>query len=367
MNTKVILGMSGGVDSSVAAHLLLQAGYEVTGVTCRFWTECESLTAVARRTCCSLSDIRDAARVADGLGIDHLVVDARAEFLERVVEPFIDAYLTGSTPNPCIVCNRLLKFPELVSIADRLGAAHIATGHYARVVEKDGHYGLMRGADPSKDQSYVLYRIEQPVLARLLFPVGERSKPEVVATARRLGMEVADKEESQDICFLPDGDYRDFLRARRPEAFLPGFILDREGHILGRHRGIADYTLGQRRGLGIAAHHPLYVIELDPARNAVVVGPREETEMRVVRAVDATWVAGEPPAAEFAARVKVRYQMEAVPGRVRITGEGSFEIELDQPVPLAAPGQSAVVYQGDEVLGGGIIAQAAHPAREGER
>jgi tRNA-specific 2-thiouridylase len=355
--------MSGGVDSSVAAHLLLQAGYEVTGVTCRFWTECESRTAVARRTCCSLSDLRDAARVAGSLGIEHLVVDARSEFLQRVVEPFIDAYLTGSTPNPCIVCNRLLKFPELVSVADRLGAEHIATGHYARVARMDdGRYGLRRGADPSKDQSYVLYRTCQPVLARLLFPVGERSKAEVVATARRLGMEVADKQESMDICFLPDGDYRDFLRARRPEAFLPGFILDRQGNILGRHQGIADYTLGQRRGLGVAAHHPLYVIELDPARNAVVVGPREETEMRVVQAVDAAWIAGVPPSAGFAAEVKVRYQMEAVPSRVCITGDDSFEVELGQPVPLAAPGQSVVLYRGDEVLGGGIIAPSFSPS-----
>lgn len=357
MNNKVVLGMSGGVDSTVAAHLLLVAGYEVTGVTFRFWSECEARTAAARRTCCSLADMRDAARAAGQLGIEHRVVDLREEFKELVVDPFVGSYVAGSTPNPCVDCNRLLKFPELLSAADRLGADRISTGHYARISETDGLFRLLRGSDPAKDQAYVLYRLDQPTLARLLFPVGGMLKDDVVGTARGLGMDAAGKEESQDICFLPGGDYRGFLREHKPEAFLPGFILDREGRILGRHEGIADYTIGQRRGLGVPAPHPLYVIELDPARNAVVVGPREEAEMRGVRAEAAGWIAGLPPAEEFEAQVKVRYQMGAVSCRVRLAGDDAFEVELNEPVPAAAPGQSAVLYAGDEVLGGGIIAR----------
>ncbi len=352
---KVVLGMSGGVDSSVAAQLLLEAGYEVTGVTFRFWTECEARTAAARRTCCSLADLRDAERLAGRLGVEHMVVDLRKEFHDLIVEPFIDAYMAGSTPNPCVECNRLLKFPGLIKMADRLGADHVATGHYARVAEESGRYRLLRGIDPAKDQSYVLYRLDQPILARVLFPVGAMRKSKVVETARRLEMEPAEKEESQDICFLPDGDYRGFLRERRPDAFLPGFILDRQGNILGQHQGIADYTIGQRRGLGIAASHPYYVVELDPLRNAVVVGTREEAEMAVVRANRASWTAGTPPSDKFEATVKVRYQMEAVPGRVIVSEEDSFQVELGEPVPAAAPGQSAVLYLGEEVVGGGII------------
>jgi tRNA-uridine 2-sulfurtransferase len=357
MNEKVVLGMSGGVDSSVAACLLQEAGFEVTGVTFRFWAECEARAAAARRTCCSLADLRDAALVARSLGIEHQVVDLRREFKEGVVDPFVDSYTAGYTPNPCVECNRLLKFPGLTRAADRLGAGRIATGHYARVTGEGGRFRLLRGTDPAKDQAYVLYRLDQPTLARLVFPVGGRLKREVVEKARGLGLEAAGREESQDICFLPDGDYRDFLRERRPEAFLSGFILDRGGRILGKHSGIADFTIGQRRGLGVPAPHPLYVVELDPVRNAVVVGPREEVDMREVRVEGASWIAGSPPAEEFEAEMKVRYQMEAVPARVRLTGEGLFEAELGCPVPAAAPGQSAVLYRGDEVLGGGIIAR----------
>lgn len=357
MNNVVVLGMSGGVDSSVAACLLQEQGFEVVGVTFRFWAECEARAAAARRTCCSLSDLRDASLVARGLGIEHQVVDLRREFKEMVVDPFVDSYTAGLTPNPCVECNRLLKFPGLLRAADQSGAGRIATGHYARIAEEGGLHRLLRGADPAKDQSYVLYRLDQPTLARLLFPVGGLSKQEVVKKARGLGLEAAGREESQDICFLPDGDYRDFLRERRPEAFLPGFILDREGRILGKHSGIADFTIGQRRGLGVPAPHPLYVIDLDPVRNAVVVGTWEEAEMLEVRAEEVSWISGAPPAEEFAAEAKVRYQMEPVAARVRTAGEGSFRAGLMDPVPAAAPGQSAVLYRSDEVLGGGIIAR----------
>ncbi len=341
--------MSGGVDSSVAASLLRERGFEVVGVTFRFREEGGARAAAGRR---------DAERAARGLGIEHLVVDLRREFEEAVVGPFVDSYAAASTPNPCVDCNRLLKFPGLAGAAERLGAGRIATGHYARVVERDGAYRLLRGADPAKDQSYVLYRLDQAALSRLLLPVGELRKHEVVERARKLGLKAAGGEESQDICFLPDGDYRRLLRERRPEAFLPGFILDREGRILGRHPGIACFTVGQRRGLGVPSPRPLYVVELDPLRNVVVAGTREEAEALEVRAEKASWISGSPPAAEFAAEMKVRYRMDAVPVRVRLSGADSFRAELERPVPAAAPGQSAVLYDGDEVLGGGIIARA---------
>jgi tRNA-specific 2-thiouridylase len=355
---RVVVGMSGGVDSTVAAYLLRESGWEVIGVTLRLWSGCEARAEAHRRPCCSLSDLREAGLWARRLGLEHLAVDVRREFVQCVVNPFVREYVRGRTPNPCVECNRRLKFPQLLRAAERLGATRVATGHYARVEERAGAYRLMRGKDRAKDQSYVLWRLGQEWLSRLLLPLGGLLKSEVCRMAGEMGLETAERQESQDICFLPGRDYREFIEETEPGAFRPGLIVDTEGRVLGRHRGIAGFTVGQRRGLGIAAHRPLYVIDLDPDRDLVVVGGREEAEMRRVEAEEAGWVAGTPPVpcgGSFPATVKVRYQMEAVPGTVTLSGRDSFAVELEEPVPAAAPGQSAVLYRGEELLGGGII------------
>lgn len=352
---RVMMAMSGGVDSTVGAALLCEAGYDVMGATLRLWVECEADSLAAARSCCSLADLADAARAAEGLGIEHTVVDMRREFRELVVERFIEAYRRGLTPNPCVACNRHLKFELLLDAARRADCDYLATGHYARVVLEEGRRHLYAARDVSKDQSYVLYMLGPDTLPGVLFPNGEYTKSALRRRAAELDIHVADKPDSQEICFLPGGDYRDFLRERIPEAFEPGPILDLRGRRLGEHQGVGAYTVGQRRGLGIASPHPLYVVSVDAASNTVVAGTREEATCRHLAAADATWVAGEPPAAEFLAEVKTRYRMRALPATVCITGASTFTADFDTPAWAVAPGQAAVVYRGDEVLGGGTI------------
>ena len=344
MRKSVVLGMSGGVDSTAAALLLQERGLRVIGVTLRLLEGEEG-----RRS------EEAAARAARELGIRHRVVDLGERFRRQVLLPFAEAYLDGRTPNPCVDCNALCKLPALFSAAEEEGADLVATGHYARVEREGNASRLLRGKDRSKDQSYVLWRLEGWMLSRLLMPNGPLLKEEVRRLVRRLGPDLRLLPESRDACFLSGGDYRELLERMRPGAMRPGLIVDAAGRILGRHRGTAAYTVGQRRGLGVASSRPLYVTAVDPERNLVVVGGREEAMTRRVRTAGARWLKGEPPARRFRAQVKVRYQMEPVPAEVAVEGEDTFSAELDEPVPAAAPGQSAVVYLGDELLGGGVI------------
>jgi len=352
---RVLVAMSGGVDSSVAAALLLQWGYEVVGVTMRLWTLEDPMAPRYHRRCCSVEDIGDARAAADVLGIPHYVLNFEREFRARVVDYFLQEYASGRTPNPCIACNQHIKFGPLLEYALALGCDYVATGHYVRVRQEDGRFVLFKGVDECKDQSYVLYMLGQRELARALFPVGEYTKEEVRAMARRLGLPNADKPDSADICFIPDGDYRAFVRRHlRPH---PGPIVDLEGREIGWHGGIVDYTVGQRRGLPARGDgRPLYVVDIDPQANAVVVGPEEALYCREAICRALSFVDGALPAGPVAVEAKVRYRGEAVPAVLEVTG-GEGRVRFLRPQRAVTPGQAIVFYQGERVLGGGIIAR----------
>jgi tRNA-uridine 2-sulfurtransferase len=358
MNERVVVAMSGGVDSSVAAALLVEQGYEVIGVMLRLWAEEPPADAGAPATnkCCSLEAVYDARAVADQLKIPFYVVNAEAPFKTQVVDFFIREYAAARTPNPCLACNRHIRFGFLFDYARKLGATHMATGHYARVTaDTAGRYHLYRGADPAKDQSYVLHVAEQAQLAHMLFPVGGYVKSEVRQLAAGRGLPTASRAESQDLCFVADGDYRRFLADWAPAAVQPGPILDRSGRELGTHRGLPFYTIGQRSGLGVAAAQPLYVLELDAARNALVVGPAEQLGGQRFRAEHVNWVAGEAPAGPFETTVQIRYHTRPAAATVIPLPDGQAEVRLGAPLRGVMAGQGAVFYEGDECLGGGII------------
>ena len=347
---RIVVGMSGGVDSSVAAALLVEQGYEVVGVTMHL--------AGASSRCCSLEDAEDARRVAETLGIRFYVANYTERFRREVMEPFADAYLAGRTPIPCVACNRRFKFHHLLERARAFGASAVATGHYARL-EDDGTGArrLLRGVDPDKDQSYFLFDLGQEQLAGACFPLGELGKDEVRERARALGLPTADKPESQEICFVPDGDYAAVVESLRPEA-LPGEgeIVDRAGRVLGRHGGIHRFTVGQRRGLGLSAPAPLYVTRLDPAMNRVEVGGVEELACGGAQVEATSWVAGTTPREPVRAEVRVRHRAEARPAWIEAGEGGAATVRFDDPVRAVTPGQAAVFYRGATVLGGGWIA-----------
>jgi tRNA-specific 2-thiouridylase len=350
--------MSGGVDSSVAAALLREAGREVIGLTMNLFGLPRAVCASEElRSCCGASARRDAGAVAAALGIPFYTADFRRTFEKAVIEDFVAEYARGRTPNPCLRCNRFVKFGPLLRRAGRLGATAVATGHYARV-ERDagsGRWLLRKGLDPDKDQSYFLFPLTQAVLARTLFPVGSLRKPEVRALAEKWGLPVAHKPESQEICFVPDDDYAGFLRARAPEAFRPGAIFDLAGRPLGRHAGIAHYTIGQRKGLGIAAPRPLYVVGIDAAANRITAGPNEALFRRSLIVEDLHWVGIAGLAAPRPASVKIRYRHAEAKAVLHPEDGGRIAVEFERPQRAVTPGQAAVFYEGDVVLGGGTI------------
>lgn len=350
-NTKIVVAMSGGVDSSVTAGLLVERGYDVRGVSLRLW---EGGDKVEPRNC---SDHRGAQEVAAMLGIPHTLLDLRAQFVATVVQPFAQDYLRGRTPNPCIACNRDFKLGALLDWAREQGVDYVATGHYARVVrDKSGaRLSLLRGADRDKDQSYFLFALGQEQLAHTLFPLGELQKSEVRDKARRLGLPAADRPESQDICL---GDYKALVGScAGTKEGNAGEVIDRAGNVLGRHNGIHGFTVGQRRGLGIAAREPLYVVEIQADSKKVVVGKREELACKGLLAADVNWIAP-PVEEEFDAAVQIRYRSAAIPCTVRTDAYGRCEVGFIRECPAVTPGQAAVFYRRDQVLGGGWIERA---------
>ena len=351
---RVLVAMSGGVDSAVAAALLHRQGYEVIGVTLRLYTEADDGALRSKRTCCGIEDVGDARDAARRIGIPHYVLNMEREFERDVIDYFVDSYAAGRTPNPCLACNQHVKFSTLLDRATAMGVDTLATGHYARILaDGDGRFRLLAAVDDAKDQSYVLYTLGQRELARTLFPLGEMRKSEVRGVAAELGLSVADKPDSADICFVPGGDYRALLRERGVEM-RPGPIVTADGDQVGEHAGVAAYTVGQRRGLGIAGPQPRFVTAVDAETNVVVVGPLEELSQRGLRATDAHWVDA-APATGASLVARVRYHAPLVAARVVAIDDGSFSIEFQRPVRAIAPGQAVVLYDGDTVVGGGTI------------
>jgi tRNA-specific 2-thiouridylase len=360
------VAMSGGVDSSVVAGLLRRRGENVVGLTMQLWNqrrlpELAGETATGR--CCSLDDVYDARHVAETLGIPYYVVNFEERFEKQVVRPFIDDYLAGRTPIPCTLCNNHIKFDQFLELADSVGAEKIATGHYARVSrdEKTGRYLLWRGADDAKDQTYFLFGLSQAQLARTLFPLGGYTKDHVRGMAEEMGLPVARKGDSQEICFVPNGDYGAFIEAYFREQGIPsrqtrGEIVGADGRVLGEHAGVHHFTVGQRRGLGVAAGEPLYVIATEPATQRVLVGRSEELFRGTLSARDVNWFPWASLSEPIRARVKIRNKHAAAPAMVSPTGDPArIEVRFDEPQRAVTPGQAAVFYDGDLVLGGGWI------------
>jgi tRNA-specific 2-thiouridylase len=352
---RVVVAMSGGVDSSTAAFLLKEQGYEPIGLFMR--TGVEAADESGARTCCSLADAEDARRVASRLAMPFYVLNCKAEF-DRLIDEFCGEYARGRTPNPCVRCNSELKFGKLLRYALGLEARHVATGHYARVERRGGRWALRRGTDPKQDQSYFLFGLDQGQLAHGLFPLGELTKAEVRRIAAEAGLPVHEKPGSQDICFVPEGSYRDILD-QRGSSDGPGPIVDAEGRQVGTHPGATHFTIGQRRGLGVAMGEPYYVVAIEPETNTVVIGPEPALYSRLCRVRGLTWGAATGIRLPRRADVQIRYQHLAAPATICPTGEGEVGIHFDEPQRAITPGQAAVFYHGDTVLGGGWIDRVA--------
>jgi tRNA-uridine 2-sulfurtransferase len=351
--SRIVVAMSGGVDSSVAALLLRDAGHEVVGVSMQLYDQRGG--DVTFGSCCTIDDLHDARRVASVLGIPHYIVNLERRFDETVVANFVSEYLAGRTPLPCAHCNTDLKFAALVDRADALGAAAVATGHYARVDRRGRGWRLLRGRDPRKDQSYFLFGLTQAQLARAVFPLADMTKDEVRALARERGLPVADKDDSQEICFVPNNDYAAVVERRAPGAAKPGEIVDGDGRVLGRHDGVHHFTVGQRKGLRLSSRTPLYVLAVDAASARVTVGSRQALVRSTLTASGVNWIGGQPPATDIRATAQIRYRHAPANAHVTPVRADAARVEFDEPQPAITPGQAVVFYDGDEVLGGGWI------------
>ena len=351
---KALIAMSGGVDSSVAARLMSERGFSCIGCTMKLFNN-EDAGVKPSKACCSLEDTEDARSVAYSIGMPYYVFNFTDSFKEEVIARFIRAYEEGRTPNPCIDCNRYEKFGRLYERARILGCDYIVTGHYARIESTDGQYFLKKGLDPAKDQSYVLYFMTQEMLSRTFFPLGGMHKTEVRALAEQYGFVNADKPDSQDICFVPDGDYASVIETNTGKTYPPGDFTDEEGNVLGRHKGIIHYTVGQRRGLGISSTEPWYVKRLDVSDNRVILSRNKDLFSKEVKVSDFNWISGHAPEGPVRCTAKIRYRHKEQPACIFPEGEDKVTILFDEPVRAVTAGQAAVIYDGDTVLGGGVI------------
>jgi len=351
--SKVVVAMSGGVDSSVAAALLKEQGYDVVGMMLRLWSEPGKEES---NRCCTPDSMAQARRVAAKLDIPFYVIDAKDVFRETVVEYFLEGYARGETPNPCLICNRKIRWTFLLDHALALGAEYMATGHYVRIRRNEnGTSELLRAVDRNKDQSYVLHVLNQEKLKHALFPVGDYPKPEIRQIAEKYGLPTASRKDSQDLCFLAGEDYRTFLQRNAAEMLKTGEIVTRDGKSIGQHNGLANYTIGQRKGLGVSSAVPLYVLGKNAENNTVIVGPQDELGTLELTARDVSWLSGETPSMPFRAEVKIRYTAKEAEALVTPLGEDQVQVQFDAPQRDITAGQAAVFYQGDLMIGGGII------------
>ncbi|MEQ2130259.1 tRNA 2-thiouridine(34) synthase MnmA [Caldanaerobacter subterraneus KAk] len=356
-NNRVVVGMSGGVDSSVAAYLLKEQGYEVIGVTMQIWQDKDEEAVRVEGGCCSLAAVNDARRVANKIGIKYYVMNFKDVFKEKVIDYFVDEYLRGRTPNPCIACNKYIKFEELLKRAWMIDAYYVATGHYAikEYDEERGRYLLKKSVDTSKDQTYVLYNLTQTQLEHILFPLGKYKKDEVRELAKNLGLPVASKPDSQEICFVTDNDYGKFIRENAKEEIKPGEFRDTRGRFLGYHKGIIHYTIGQRKGLGISVGKPLYVVDIDAENNVVVLGYGDEVYGDELISYNNNFISIDKLEKEMRVKAKIRYTAKEQDAVIRPLEDGRVFVKFDNPQRAITPGQSVVFYDGDIVVGGGII------------
>jgi len=354
---KVVVGMSGGVDSSVAAYLLKEQGYEVIGVTMQIWQDEDEAAQQENGGCCGLSAVDDARRVAQDLGIPYYVMNFKAEFKKNVMDYFVHEYLCGRTPNPCIACNRYVKWESLLRRSLEIGADYIATGHYARIRRlENGRLALVKSATEAKDQTYALYNLTQAQLAHTLMPVGEYTKDEIRKLAGQIGLRVAHKPDSQEICFIPDHDYARFIKEHSREQLLKGNFVDLDGNILGQHEGITHYTIGQRKGLNLSMGRPVFVVEIRPETNEVVIGEANDVFSNILICSHLNWMAIQGLyGKEMDVTVKIRYSHKGAKATIREIGDDKVECQFEEPQRAITPGQAVVFYDGDYVVGGGII------------